>query len=104
MPQGRTDCTGHTSSEPGGPNPGQRFSRGGTRGGRGKPRWNRNKQVKHAFNGKTKEMNGQLFLLRVEQKKGQYQEMLEQLQVYAASAYKNDIKHLKILFAQLEKQ
>ena len=33
-------------------------SRGGARGGHGKPRWNRNKQFKYAFNGKTKEMRG----------------------------------------------
>ena len=46
-----------TGPDPGGPNPGQRSNRGGTRGGRGQQRWNKNKQSKHNFTGKTKEMN-----------------------------------------------
>ena len=92
-----------TGSEPSGPNPGQRPSRGGTRGGRGRQRWKRGHQTKHNFTGKTKEMNGHVFQLRVEQKKkGQFQETLEQLQVYASLAYKNEIKYLKVLFTQLQ--
>ena len=66
MSQERVNTTG---SEPNGPNPGQRPSRGGTRGGRGRQRWKRGHQTKHNFTGKTKEMNGHVFQLRVEQKK-----------------------------------
>ena len=92
-----------TNTTPGGPHPGQRSGRGNSRGGRDKPRWNKGKSGRNTFTGKTKEMNGHVFQLRVEQKKrGQFQETLEQLQVYAASAYKTEIKHLKILFTQLE--
>ena len=58
-----------TGSEPSGPNPGQRPSRGGTRGGQGQQRWKKGHQSKHNFTGKTKEMNGHVFQLRVEQKK-----------------------------------
>ena len=47
-------------------------------------------------------MNGQVFQLQLEQKKkGQFQETLDQLQIYASSNYKKDIKHLKILFTEL---
>ena len=48
-------------------------------------------------------MNAHVFLLQVEQKyKGQYQETLDQLQVYASSIYKRDIKALKVLITELE--
>ena len=70
---------------------------------RTKPKWHKNKQSKTAFTGKTREMSGQVFQLQVEQKqKGQFQETLDQLQVYASSSYKKDIKHLKVLFTKLE--
>ena len=47
-------------------------------------------------------MNGQVFQLQLEQKKkGQFQETLDQLQIYASSNYKKDIKHLKILFTDV---
>ena len=95
--------TNTTTPDSGGPNPGPRPGRGNNRGGQGRPRWSKNKQPRHNFTGKTKEMNGHVFQLRVEQrKKGQFQETLEQLQVHASSAYKSEIKHLKILFTQLE--
>ena len=49
-------------------------------------------------------MNDNVFQFQVEQKrKGQYQETVDQLQVYLASVYKKDIRHLKVLFTQLEK-
>ena len=49
-------------------------------------------------------MNGHVFQLQVEQrKKGQYQETMEQLHVYASNTYKKEIKHLKVLFTQLQK-
>ena len=87
-----------------GPNPGQRSSRGGTRGDRGRQQWNRTKQNKSTFVRQTKEMNDNVFQFQVEQKrKGQYQETVDQLQVYLASVYKKDIRHLKVLFTQLEK-
>ena len=55
------------------------------------------------FTSKTKEMNSQMFQLQVEQKcKGQYQETLDQLQVYASATYKRDIIALKVLFTELE--
>ena len=61
-----------------------------------------NKQSK-VFIGKTKEMNGHVFQLQVEQKKkGQYQETLDQLRVYASTVHKKEIKALKILFTQLK--
>ena len=48
-------------------------------------------------------MNSHVFQLQVEQKrKGQYQETLDQLQVYASATYKRDIKALKVLFSDLE--
>ena len=48
-------------------------------------------------------MNANVFQLHVEQKrKGQYQETLDQLQVYAANMYRKDIKALKVLFTDLE--
>ena len=62
----RTNVTTTTS---GSPHPGQRSGRGNNRGSRGKPRWNKNRQNKYNFTGKTKEMNGHVFQLRVEQKK-----------------------------------
>ena len=34
-------------------------------------------------------------------KKGQFQETLDQLQIYSSSNYKKDIKHLKVLFTKL---
>ena len=90
--------------ESSGSNPGQRSSRSTNRGGRGNKKWNRNKYSKNGFSGKTKEMNGHVFQLQVEQrKKGQYQETMEQLHVYASNTYKKEIKHLKVLFTQLKK-
>ena len=47
-------------------------------------------------------MNGQVFQLQLEQKKkGQFQQTLDQLQIYSSSNYKKDIKHLKVLFTKL---
>ena len=72
------------------------------RNGRAKTKWTKNKS-KTTFTGKTTEMNGQVFQLQAEQrKKGQFQETLDQLWIYSSSIYKKDIKHLKILFTQLE--
>ena len=42
------------------------------------------------------------FNLGLNKKKGRFQETMEQLQVHASSAYKSEIKHLKVLFTQLE--
>ena len=68
---------------------------------RGRTKWNKGKQ-QGAFIGKTKEMNGHVFQLQAEQKKkGQFQDSLDQLWIYASSMYKKDIVHLKILFTQL---
>ena len=79
----------------GGSNPGQRPSRNGTQGCRGRQKWEKSKQNKGNFTGKTKEMNGHVFQLQVEQRcKGQYQETVDQLQVYASPAYKKEIKKL----------
>ena len=48
-------------------------------------------------------MNGHVFQLQVERKKkGQFQDTVDQLLVYASSAYVKEIKHLKPLFTQLE--
>ena len=86
-----------------GSDPGQRTGRSGTRGGRVRQKWNP-KSNKNTFNGKTREMNGNVFQLQVEQKrKGQYQETLDQLQVYAVNMYRKDIKVLKVLFTDLKK-
>ena len=85
-----------------GSDPGQRTSRSGTRGGRNRTKWN-NKPNRNTFTGKTKEMNSHVFQLQVEQKrKGQYQETLDQLQVYASAVHMRDTKALKILFTKLE--
>ena len=93
----------HTeSSNTRGPELGQRTNRGGTRVNRGRSKWS-NRNNKNTFTGKTKEMNSHVFQLQVEQKrKGQYQETLDQLQVYASATYKRDIKVLKVLFTDLE--
>ena len=43
---------------------------------------------KNVFESKTKEMNGNIFQLHVEQKqKGQFQDTLDQLQVYSSAIY-----------------
>ena len=103
MMSSRPNSPHRESSTTRGSNPGQRTGRSGTRGGRGRQRWNP-KSNKNTFNGKTREMNGNVFQLQVEQKrKGQYQETLDQLQVYAANMYRKDIKVLKVLFTDLEK-
>ena len=48
-------------------------------------------------------MNGHVFQLQVEQKRrGQFQETLDQLHIYASSMYKKDIMQLKILFTELK--
>ena len=48
-------------------------------------------------------MNSHVFQLQVEQKrKGQFQETLDQLQIYASNTHRKDIKALKILFTELE--
>ena len=48
-------------------------------------------------------MNEQVFQLQLEQKKkGQFQETLDQLQIYASLNYKKDITHLKVLFTELQ--
>ena len=69
-----------------------------------KQKWSRNRQNNANFTGKTREMNGQVFQLQLEQKKkGQFQETLNQLQIYSSSNYKKDIKHLKILFTEFQR-
>ena len=48
-------------------------------------------------------MNSHVFQLQVERKqKGQFNDTMEQLQVYSSAMYKKEIKHLKILFTKLE--
>ena len=48
-------------------------------------------------------MHSHVFQVQVDRKqKGHFQDTVEQLQVYASSVYKKDIKHLKILFMQLQ--
>ena len=97
------NTTGDPQSSTTGFNPGHRSGRNSGRGGRNRGKWNRNKNTKNNFVGKTKEMHGHVFQLQVERRqKGQFQDTVEQLQVYASSTYKKDIKHLKILFTQLE--
>ena len=67
-----------------------------------KSKWSKNRQGKSGFTGKTRETNGQVFQLQAEQKKkGQFQETLDQLQVYSSSVHKKDIRHLKMLFTEL---
>ena len=84
-------------------NPRHMPGRNTSRDGHGRNRWNCNKSNKSKFTGKTKEMHGHVFELQVERKqKGQFQDTVEQIQAYASSMYKKDIKHLKILFTQLE--
>ena len=81
---------------------GQRTSSCGTRGSRNRTKWN-NKPNRNIFTRKNKEINSHVFQLQVEQKhKGQYQETLDQLQVYASAAHTRDIKALKVLFTKLE--
>ena len=48
-------------------------------------------------------MNGHMFELKVDQKlKGQYQDTIDQLQVYTLYTSKKEMKHLKIIFTQLK--
>ena len=48
-------------------------------------------------------MNGHVFQLQAERKqKGQFQESLEQLHVYASSTYKEDMRNFKVFFTKLE--
>ena len=69
-----------------------------------KQKWTKTWQNKSGFNGKTREMNGQVFQLQAEQKKkGQFQETLDQLQIYSSSVHTKDIKYLKTLFTKLER-
>ena len=83
-----------------GPNPGTAIGMGGTRRhNNAKAKWNRSKQTKNTFIGKTKEMNGHVFQLHAEQKKkGQFRDTLDQLQVYSSLVHKKEIKELKVLF------
>ena len=68
-----------------------------------KAKWQKGRQNKSGFVGKTREMNGQVFQLQAEQKKkGQFQETLDQLKIYSSSVHIKDIKHLKILCTELE--
>ena len=77
----------------GGFNPGNRAGRSGGRSNRSRNKWNRsNRNTKHKFNGKKSDMNGNVFQLQAERKqKGQFQDTLEQLQVYASANYKKEI-------------
>ena len=48
-------------------------------------------------------MNSQVFQLHTEQRrKGQFQDTIDQLLTYAATNYPKEIKHLKIIFTDLE--
>ena len=68
---------------------------------RARQKWSKTRQ-NNSFTEKTREMNGPMFQLQLEQKKkGQLQETLDQLQIYSSSNYKKDIKHLKVLFTKL---
>ena len=49
-------------------NPGQRPGRNTTRNPRNRTKWSRNKNNKNNFQGKSKEMNGQVSQLQVERK------------------------------------
>ena len=86
-----------------GPDPGTTTGTCGTRRhNKTKAKWNRSKQAKNTFTGKTKEMNRHVFQLHAEQKKkGQFRDTLDQLRVYSSSVHKKEIKDLKVLFTHL---
>ena len=55
------------------------------------------------FKGETPAMNGHVFQVHAEQKKrGQFQDTLDALKVYASTAYRKDINHLTRLFSELK--
>lgn len=55
------------------------------------------------FVGDTKGMNGHVFQVHAEQKKrGQFQDTLDMLKIYASTAFKKDITSLNILFSELK--
>ena len=59
---------------------------------------------KNNFKGDTKEMAGHVFQVHAEQRhKGQFQDSLDQLRLYASMYHKKDIKALKPLFSSLTK-
>jgi hypothetical protein len=70
----------------------------------GNNRQNQNKQAGNGggFLGDTKDMNGHVFQVHAEQtKRGQFQETLDMLKIYASTAYKKDITALNPLFSKL---
>ena len=57
----------------------------------------------NTFKGETPGMNGHVFQTHVKQKKrGQFQDTLDALKVYASTTYHKDINHLTILFSELK--
>jgi hypothetical protein len=59
--------------------------------------------VSARFKGGTSGMNGHVFQLFSEQKnRSQFQDTVEQLKVYSATSYKDQVKHLQVLFSDLE--
>ena len=82
--------------------------RGSGRGGRGQggrgsyQKQNNTRGV--LFKGETKEMNGNVFQTHSEQRKrGQFQDTMDALKVYASTVYKKDIRYLNPLFNRLER-
>ena len=56
------------------------------------------------FKGETPGMNGNVFEIHSEQrKKGQFQESMDALKVYASTTYKKDIQFLTPMFTNLDK-
>ena len=56
-----------------------------------------------SYVGDTPEMLGHVFQVRSEQrKKGQFQDTLDQLKVYASANYKKEIKHMRKLFIEIQ--
>ena len=64
----------------------------------------RNEENKrNAFVGDTPEMLGHVFQVSSEQRKrGQFQDTLDQLKIYASTNYKKEIKHMRRLFMDIE--
>ena len=68
---------------------------------KGQKKKNRN-GFSNQFKGMTTEMNGHVFQVHSEQKrKGQFEETLRALELYASKIYKNDMVHLTALFKDL---
>ena len=87
----------------GGPGRHHNHPHSGTGTGQGHKRWGK-WGYKQQFARNTKDMNAHVFQLNTKQrKKWQFQDTLDQMFVYAgATNYTQEIKHLKIIFTNLE--